>query len=129
MVLDTSAYSQSRGNHHEVVARIASADLVYMPTIVLGELEAAFRSGTRSADNRLVLEAFLAEDFVEALPVTTDVARVYGSVFAELHEAGTPIPVNDIWIAAAAIDAGAHLVTFDSDFDRIDRLERSVLAA
>jgi tRNA(fMet)-specific endonuclease VapC len=129
IVLDTSAYSHFRGNHQEVVDRIAEAAVVYVPATVLGELEAAFSLGGRTADNRAVLEAFLGEDFVGVLPVTRDVARVYGSLFAELREAGTPIPVNDIWIAAATIDAGAHLVTFDADFERIERLEQTVLVA
>jgi predicted nucleic acid-binding protein len=127
IVLDTSAYSHFRGNHAEVVNRIATADIVYLPTIVLGELEAAFRLGRRTGDNRAKLEEFLHEDFVGVLPVTTDVARRYGELFVELRVAGTPIPVNDIWIAAAAIDAGAEVVTFDSDFERIARLDRTIL--
>lgn len=128
IVLDTSAYSHFRGNHAEVIDRIAAADLVYLPAIVLGELEAAFRLGRRTGDNRAKLEEFLHEDFVGVLPVTADVARRYGELFAELRAAGTPIPVNDIWIAAAAIDAGAELITFDTDFGRISRLERTILA-
>jgi len=128
IVLDTSAYSHFRGNHAEVVNRIAVADMVYLPTIVLGELEAAFRLGRRTGDNRARLEEFLHEDFVAVLPVTADVARRYGELFVELRVAGTPIPVNDIWIAAATIDAGAELITFDSDFGRIARLERTIVA-
>ena len=49
-----------------------------------------------------------------------------GELFVALRRAGTPIPVNDIWIAAATIDAGAHLLTFDSDFDRIAQLDRTI---
>lgn len=127
IVLDTSAYSHFRGNHTEVVQRIAAADIVYLPTIVLGELEAAFRQGRRTSDNRSKLDEFLHEDFVAVLPVTSDVARRYGEIFVELRAAGTPIPVNDIWIAATAIDAGAELITFDSDFERIARLERTLM--
>ncbi len=128
VVLDTSAYSHFRGNHVGVVDRIATADRIYLPTIVLGELEAAFRLGRRTADNRATLDEFLREDFVEVLPITADVARRYGEVFVDLRRAGTPIPVNDIWIAAAALDAGAHLLTFDTDFERIARLDRTVFA-
>jgi tRNA(fMet)-specific endonuclease VapC len=106
---------------------IARADLVYLPTIVLGELEAAFRIGRRTDDNRARLEEFLDEDFVDVLPVTKDVARRYGELFAALRCAGTPIPVNDIWIGATTLDAAAHLVTFDEDFDRMAPLERTVL--
>lgn len=126
VVLDTSAYSHFRANHPEVVDRIATADLVCVPTTVLGELEAAFRMGRRASDNRTKLESFLQEDFVSVVSVTSDVARRYGELFVELRRAGTPIPVNDIWIAAATIDAGAHLLTFDTDFDRIPRLERTL---
>ncbi|MBA3392647.1 MAG: type II toxin-antitoxin system VapC family toxin [Deltaproteobacteria bacterium] len=126
VVLDTSAYSHFRANHAAIVDRIATADLVCVPTIVLGELEAAFRLGRRTADNRAKLEAFLQEDFVSVIAVTPDVARRYGELFTELRRAGTPIPVNDIWIAATTIDASAHLLTFDRDFDRISRLDRTV---
>ncbi len=127
LVLDTSAYSHLRANHAEVIDRVAAAEVVYLPTTVLGELEAAFRLGRRAADNRLKLEEVLDEEFVEVLTITADVARRYGELFAELKRAGTPIPVNDIWIAAATIQAGAHLLTFDRDFDRIPRLDRTVL--
>ena len=61
------------------------------------------------------------------LPVSADVARRCGEIFVELRTAGTPIPVNDIWIAAAAIDAAAELITFHSYFDRIARLARTIL--
>ena len=128
IVLDTSAYSHFRGNHQGVVDRIATADRVYLPTIVLGELEAAFRLGRRTADNRGKLDELLREDFVDILPITADVARRYGEIFVELRSAGTPIPVNDIWIAAATIDAGAHLLTFDTDFHRIALLDRTVFS-
>jgi hypothetical protein len=76
--------------------------------------------------NRAKLEQFLQEDFVTVVAVTSDVARRYGELFVELRRAGTPIPVNDIWIAAATMVANAHLLTFDTDFDRIDRLDRTV---
>jgi len=128
VVLDTSAYSHLRSGRKEVVDHIAGAEVVYLPTIVLGELEAAFRLGRRAADNRSKLEEFLDEDFVGVLPVTSDVARRYGALFAQLRVSGTPIPVNDIWIAAATIDAGAHLVTFDRDFERVATLERTLLS-
>jgi tRNA(fMet)-specific endonuclease VapC len=128
IVLDTSGYSHFRGNHEEVVALIAGADIVLLPTIVLGELDAGFRLGRREADNRAVLDAFLGEDFVEVLPITRAVSGRYGQTFAELRRAGTPIPVNDIWIAAAAIESAGTLVTFDRDFERVGELDAVVLA-
>ena len=62
-------------------------------------------------------------------PTTAAVARHYGRLFAELKRAGTPIPVNDVWIAAACLDCDGRLVTFDRDFERIPGLELTVLVS
>lgn len=127
LVLDTSAYSHLRTGHAEVLERIACAAVVLMPTIVLGELEAAFRRGTRYEQNKTTLEEFLDEPFVSVVPVTQDVSRIYGRLFAALRAQGTPIPINDVWIAACAVTARGCLLTFDRDFERIETLECIVL--
>lgn len=57
------------------------------------------------------------------------VARRYGQVFAQVRPAGTPIPVNDIWIAAATLDCGGHLFTFDRHFEKIEGLDLTLLEA
>ena len=126
IVLDTSAYSHFRANHGETVDVIARAEVVMVPTIVLGELEAGCLLGRRAGENRVALGDFLAEPFVSVLPVTPDVARHYGHLFAALRRAGTPIPTNDLWIAATTMDADAHLVTFDADFERVRGLHRTI---
>lgn len=99
-----------------------------MPVTVLGELEAAFEWGARARENRRALESYLEEPFVRILPATPAVARQYGRVFASLRRAGTPLPVNDIWIAAATLDCGGTLLTFDRDFERIPGLDHITLA-
>ena len=123
LVLDTSAYSHFRRGHEGVLDALARADRVLIPATVLGELEAGFELGTRSRENRRGLDDFLAESFVEAPDTTASVARHYGRVFASLKRDGTPLPVNDIWIAAAALDCGGTLLTFDRDFERIRGLD------
>jgi predicted nucleic acid-binding protein len=127
VVLDTSAYSHFRNNHHDVVEVLARAEQVYMPAIVVGELEAAFRIGRRTADNRARLDEFLDEDFVHIVPVGREIASRYGEVFAKLRAAGTPIPINDVWIAATALHVAARLITFDRDFARISDLDATVM--
>lgn len=127
VVLDTSAYSRMRSNHEQALDAVARAEAVYVPTIVLGELYAAFSLGRRERENRVALEEFLDEEFVSVLPVTADVAQRYGQLFAELRRKGTPIPINDVWIAAVALDAGARLLTFDSDFQRIAGLDHQIM--
>lgn len=90
-----------------------------------GELEAGFALGRRTAENQVVLSEFPAEPGVKALQMTVTTARF----FARLRLAGTPIPVNDIWIAAAVMECRGRLLTFDPDFSRIPGLEHTLLTA
>ena len=129
IVLDTSAYSHLRGGDERVVELVERAEQILLPVTVLGELDAAFRWGTRRKDNEARLREFLDASFVSVLEVTVEVARRYGQVMAGLRQRGTPVATNDIWIAAATLDAGAHLVTFDRDFEKIDALDVTVLLA
>jgi tRNA(fMet)-specific endonuclease VapC len=129
VVLDTSAYSRMRVGHEEVLDRLAAADVVWLPSIVLGELEAGFELGGRQRENRVVLAEFLAEPFVGVLEIGPSVARRYGKVFAQLRRDGTPIPINDVWIAACTLDSGAQLVTLDHHFARVRGLDVAVLDA
>ena len=127
LALDTSAYSQLRRGHETVLNWLAEAKRVELSITVLGELEAGFRLGQRYAENASTLSDFLDEPFVEVAHVSHKVAQRYGQLFAALRNAGTPIPTNDIWIAASAFETGAHLLTFDSDFARIPGLQHTLL--
>ena len=127
LVLDTSAYSRFRAGDSRVHDLLSSAEVVLMPATVLGELHGAFEFGSRAKENRVTLAEFLAEPFVKVVATTADVARQYGRVYAALRKAGQPIPANDMWIAAAAIDQGACLLTFDRDFEHVNGLDRVIL--
>ena len=128
LVLDTSAYSHFRRGHAAVLDALSRAERVLIPMTVLGELEAAFELGSRARENRRVVEEFIGEPFVDLLDTSASVARHYGRVFAALKRAGTPLPVNDIWIAAATLDCGGTLLTFDRDFQHISGLDHMTLA-
>ncbi|MCA1832674.1 MAG: type II toxin-antitoxin system VapC family toxin [Actinomycetota bacterium] len=127
VVLDTSAYSHLRRGEEQVLEAVAHAETVLVPVTVLGELEAGFRIGSRYLDNRRALEDFLEEPYVHVVDVTADIAVRYGEVFADLRSAGTPVPINDVWIAAATSAREAHLITFDEDFSRIEGLSHTLL--
>jgi tRNA(fMet)-specific endonuclease VapC len=129
LVLDTSAYSHFREGHSQATDWIAAAATVLVPTIVIGELEAGFRLGSREKENRHALSEFLAETFVVVVPVTAEVSHDYGLTFARLRRRGTPIPINDIWIAACTRVASGLLLTFDRDFESVPELRCVVLAA
>ena len=73
------------------------------------------------------MSAGVSSTVVDVVDTTASVARHYGRVFSALKRDGTPIPVNDIWIAAATLDCGGTLLTFDRDFERISGLDRLLL--
>jgi tRNA(fMet)-specific endonuclease VapC len=129
LVLDTSAYSELRAGHSLTLDLVAAAEVVLLPVPVLGELEAGFEFGSRTRENRMLLAEFLSEPFVSVLPSTPEVARHYGRIYAHLRRAGTPIPTNDMWIAAATLDCGGHLLSFDPHFHRLPSVPHTVLEA
>ena len=120
--LDTNAYSRLMGGHVPLTQLLESCEEVLLPATVLGELHAGFELGTRRETNRRQLGEFLALPGVETIPVTTDIAERYGILISQLTGQGTPIPTNDIWIAAAALETGSRLVTYDSHFKHIHGL-------
>lgn len=125
--LDTSAYSQFKRGDPQSVDLIDRADWIGVPAIVLGELELGFRLGGRIRVNQDELTAFLANPVVEILPVDQDVAHAYAEIVVDLQKAGTPLPTNDIWIAATAARAGATVLTYDGHFSAIKRVGSLVL--
>ena len=90
-----------------------------MSIFVLGELFAGFKGGTREENNMLALSRFLDKQSVHVLDATRETAAIFGTLKSGLQKAGTPLPVNDIWIAAHTVETGAVLVTYDSHFSRI----------
>lgn len=126
LVLDTSAYSWMRSGHPGVLDLVAAAEIVILTGTVLGELEGGFELGSRQRENRAALAELLSEPFVRVRHVTPATARRYGEVFAHLRRAGTPIPVNDMWIAAATLECGGHLLTFDGQYNHVPALSATV---
>jgi tRNA(fMet)-specific endonuclease VapC len=122
VLLDTSAYTALLTGDQGVFAKLSAAETVFMSIIVLGELYAGFRAGSKERQNRDRLASFLAKPSVKILPATQDTAEVFGVVKDGLRRAGTPIPINDVWIAAQALEAGAQLVTYDAHFSKVKGL-------
>ena len=127
LCLDTSAYSNFQRGDPRVAERLDRAHWVGVPTVVLGELQAGFLLGDRVERNAAQLDEFLAHPAVETLVADADVAYIYGEIFADLRARGRPLPTNDLWIAATAVQAGATLLTFDDRFRVISRVSSIVL--
>ena len=122
LCLDTSAYSNFKAGHPQTAEVITQCRSVTVPAVVLGELRAGFRLGTRYEKNESELREFLSNPAVRVLDVDNDAAHNYAEIVVELRRKGTPIPTNDIWIAALAMREGATVLTFDAHFDTIGSL-------
>ena len=122
ILFDTNAYTSFKRGHAESVRIVQSAPSIAISSTVLGELLGGFAAGTREAENRRELEAFLAPPRVTLHSVGRVTAERYAEVFASLKAAGTPIPTNDIWIAANALEHGLSLFTFDAHFRKVPGL-------
>jgi tRNA(fMet)-specific endonuclease VapC len=120
--LDTSAYSAFKRGHPEAIDALQSAGEIILPSIVLGELLAGFRIGSRDRANRRELETFLASPRVHVAPIDADTAQRYSEILSYLRDRGTPIPTNDIWIGASAMQWGLRLLTSDSHFGRLPQV-------
>jgi predicted nucleic acid-binding protein len=126
--LDASAYSHFRRGDQEVVALVDGAARVAVPAIVLGELRAGFRSGSQRERNERELQAFLAHSAVDVLVVGASVSEHYADIVADLRQRGTPLPTNDIWIAATAASSGLIVLTYDEHFEAISRVGSVILS-
>lgn len=127
--LDTSAYSRFQLGESQVRGLIDGAVWIGFPAIALGELRAGFMQGRDRDRNDQVLAEFLANPVVEVLAVDDEVSLQYAEIVLELRRKGTPIPTNDIWIAATAARAGAIVLTYDDHFRAVTRVGSSVLEA
>lgn len=119
LLLDTNAYSALLRGSPAVARRVKKAHSIVFSSIVAGELIYGFRNGTRYEANREQLESFLANPYVTLLPVTLTTADRFGLIATNLRKNGTPIPVNDIWVAAHALETGADLLSFDTHFTQV----------
>ncbi|HEX4497923.1 MAG TPA: type II toxin-antitoxin system VapC family toxin [Thermoanaerobaculia bacterium] len=122
VLLDTNAYSALVENQPEIGRQIRDAEEVLVSTIVLGELLFGFHNGSRYEQNRAVLEKFLREPRVRILTLTFTTAERFGEIFASLRRRGKPIPTNDIWIAAQAIESESDLLSSDAHFKFVENL-------
>ena len=122
ILLDTNAYVAFKRGDSEALAIIQHAPTIGISTVVLGELLAGFACGNRTARNRAELAAFLESSRVRVHPATETTADHYAIVFSTLRAKGRPIPTNDLWIAATAIEHGYAVYTNDRHFDQIDNL-------
>jgi len=122
VLLDTNAYTAFKLGEQSLIDIIRYAETIGMSPVVLGELLGGFNCGTKAKRNREELQHFLSSSRIRIYPLTNDTANFYSQVYAALRSKGNPIPTNDIWIAAQALEHGCVLCTYDKHFKVIDGL-------
>ena len=122
VVIDTNVYCNAMRGEAETAKLLQRAERILLPTVVFGELLSEFKGGSRERANKEQLIAFMATERVQTAPITTETAEFYALVIHQLRAKGTPIPTNDIWIAALTMEHGASLATADDHFSKIDGL-------
>ena len=122
ILIDSNAYSQLKRGHAAVAELVRKSDSVVLSAVVAGELIYGFRHGSRFDRNMRELELFLESPYVSLASVSLVTADRYSRIAASLRAKGRPIPTNDIWIAAHAMETGAELISFDEHFEHVDGL-------
>ena len=121
MFLDSNAYS----DWQKFIAwsdEIDQASEVFMSVIVLGELRFGFGNGTKAAKNERELQKFLSSPYVRVVDVDEQTSQIYGELRCFLKANGTPVPMNDIWIGAQAVQHKAELLTSDMHFKHLPQV-------
>jgi len=124
LALDTNRYTDLCRNDGSVVETVEHADEVWLPFIVLGELRAGFAVGTQGPRNEAVLRRFLLKPGVGVLFADEQTTHHYATVYRQLRKQGTPIPANDMWIAALVLQHSLVLLARDAHFDALPQLTR-----
>ncbi len=122
ILLDTNAFSAMVQGHEKVCALVRMSERMLISTVVEGELLAGFRAGSRFERNRQVLDEYLESPYVRSVAVTRTTADRFSRIWALLRAKARPIPTNDVWIAAHAMETGADLLSFDRHFEAVDGL-------
>ena len=121
ILLDSSVVIPHLRGHLDLAAQITPDEPLFLPLTALGELyKGAFKSG-QPEKSRILLETFLQT--VALLHPDTATAIHYARISADLEKKGTPIPENDVWIAAVALECVMPLATRDAHFNHIVGLQ------
>ena len=122
ILLDTSAYSGFTRGDIAILESDRAADRVVFNAIVLGELRAGFLYGNQQRHNEAALVGFLKSPRVEVALVDEETSHFFATIYVTLRKSGQQIPMNDLWIAATAMQHGLRLVTKDEHFRRIPHI-------
>jgi tRNA(fMet)-specific endonuclease VapC len=124
IAIDTNRYVDLCKGAPATLELLETAEALILPFVVLGELRAGFAHGRKHAENEQVLRRFLLKDGVRVLFADEQTTHHYASVYRQLRKQGTPIPTNDMWLAALVLQHNLALHARDKHFDHLAQLVR-----
>jgi predicted nucleic acid-binding protein len=124
VALDTNRLTDLFQGDTLLAERLGACEEVWIPLVVLAEIKAGFYGGTQQHRNEILLQELLAKTTVGILLPGRETAEHYARLFVQLRRAGSPVPDNDLWIAALALQHDLLLITRDQHFERIPQLLR-----
>ena len=125
IAVDTNRYRDFCEGLPEAVEQFRTASSILIPFVTLAELRAGFLAGSEAGGNARVLSMFLSRPRVQILWPDEETTNHYARVWLQLRRQGTPIPTNDLWIAALAVQHNLALYSRDSHFDHLAQLIRA----
>jgi tRNA(fMet)-specific endonuclease VapC len=125
IIVDTNRYRDFCAGLAEAVECLQAAEQIFIPFVTIAELRAGFLAGTPGKRNAQVLSTFLNRARVRILWPDEETTRQYARTWLQLRRQGTPIPTNDLWIAALALQHNTALFSRDSHFDHLAQLPRA----
>src|SRR3990172_1954052 len=118
IMVDTSAYAAFLKGNPEINQSLQQADEIFLNPIILGELIAGFLMGKHERENRTILQDFLSSARVKILEIEEETSERYAAIISHLRRTGPPLPTNDLWIAASAMQHGLKVLTTDKHYSK-----------
>jgi tRNA(fMet)-specific endonuclease VapC len=125
LALDTNRYVDLCKGVDGTVRLVATAEGVFLPFVVVAELRAGFAVGKRAVENERVLRRFLLKEGVAVLYPDDQTTHHFAAALRQLRVQGTPIPTNDVWIAALVLQHNLTLHARDRHFDHLPQIVRA----
>ena len=122
VLIDTNAYVAFKRGESSIIEIVRQAEILVISPVVLGELLGGFECGNRVKKNRDELQQFIRSSRVRIFSITSDTTNFYSQIYSSLKSKGNPIPSNDMWIAAQALENGCVLCSYDKHFKAIEGL-------
>lgn len=124
IIVDTNRYRDFCAGVVEAVECFQTAEQISIPFVTIAELRAGFLAGTAGKRNAQVLSTFLNRARVRILWPDEETTHQYARIWLQLRRQGTPVPTNDLWIAALALQHNMALFSRDGHFDHLAQLPR-----